>query len=53
LAWLYSKPYITAPIVGPTKIQYIDSMVKALEIELTIEEIKLLEEAYTPHNVIA
>jgi aryl-alcohol dehydrogenase-like predicted oxidoreductase len=52
LAWLFSKPYITAPIVGPTKPQYIDSMVKAMDIELTDEETNYLEEAYVPHNVI-
>ena len=52
LAWLFSKPFITAPIVGPSKPHYIDSMVEALDIGLSDEETKYLEECYTPHVVI-
>lgn len=52
LAWLLSKPVITAPIIGATKLQYLDDAVAALSVQLTPEEIKHLEEAYQPHPVV-
>lgn len=51
LAWVLSKPVITAPIIGSTKQRHLDDAVAALSLQLTDEEIKNLEEAYTPHNV--
>jgi aryl-alcohol dehydrogenase-like predicted oxidoreductase len=51
LAWLLSKPAITAPIIGATKMTHFDDAVAALEIKLTAEEIKRLEEPYRPHPV--
>lgn len=52
LAWLLSKPAITAPIVGATKIQHLEDAVSAVSIKLTDEENKLLEEPYIPHQVV-
>jgi 1-deoxyxylulose-5-phosphate synthase len=52
LAWLLSKPEVTAPVIGATKLHYLDSALEALEIELSSEEIQRLEEAYTPHEVL-
>lgn len=52
LAWLFSKPYITAPIVGATKPEYLDSAVGSLSVHLTPQEIAYLEEPYTPHPVV-
>ena len=51
LAWLLAKPDITAPIVGATKPQHLDDAVAALSIELTEDEIKVLEAPYIPHAV--
>ncbi|KAI9264305.1 NADP-dependent oxidoreductase domain-containing protein [Phascolomyces articulosus] len=48
LAWLYSKPYITAPIVGIGNEQHLVDAVGALNIKLTEEETKFLEECYSP-----
>ncbi len=50
LAWLYSKPYITSPLIGASKIKYIDEAIEALSIKLTQEDIVYLEEPYVPHN---
>lgn len=50
LAWVLSKPYMTSPIIGASKKQYIDDALKAMEIKLNEEEIKYLEEPYLPHN---
>jgi aryl-alcohol dehydrogenase (NADP+) len=51
LAWLASRPAVTAPIVGATKQQHIDDAIAALEVELTDAEIAELEAPYTPHAV--
>ncbi|CEI96905.1 hypothetical protein G6F70_002535 [Rhizopus microsporus] len=51
LAWLLSKPYVTAPIVGVTDGSQIDDMIGSLEIRLSKEDIKYLEEIYEPHRV--
>ena len=51
LAWLLSRPTVTAPIVGATKPQHLDDAVNALKISLTNEEIAALEEPYIPHGV--
>jgi 1-deoxyxylulose-5-phosphate synthase len=51
LAWLLSKPGVTAPIVGATKPGHLEDAVAALEVKLTPEEIALLEEPYAPHAV--
>ena len=52
LAWLLSKPAITAPIVGATKTHHLEDAVAALSLRLTPEEIESLEEPYTPHPVL-
>jgi len=52
LAWLLSKPFITAPIVGASKAQHLDDAVNALSLKLSPEEISSLEELYAPHQVV-
>ncbi len=52
MAWLLSKPVITAPIVGTTKLQHLENAVAAVSIKLTDEEIRKLEEQYVPHEVV-
>ena len=47
LAWLLTK--VTSPVVGATKMHHIDGAVKAVDLELTDDEIKYLEEPYVPH----
>ena len=51
LAWMLSKPVVTAPIIGATKPHHLDDAVAALSVQLTPEEIRHLEEAYLPHAV--
>lgn len=48
LAWLLSKPEVTAPIVGVSKITQLDELVAAADIELAGEDIAYLEELYEP-----
>ena len=52
LAWMLSKPVVTAPIIGATKPHHLDDAVAALSVQLTPDEIHHLEEAYQPHPVI-
>jgi aryl-alcohol dehydrogenase (NADP+) len=52
LAWILSKRHITAPIIGATKMDHLDQAIAALDIQLSDEEIKKLEEAYKPHPVL-
>ncbi len=51
LAWLLSKPAVTAPIVGATKLAHLDDAIAAAEIELSPEEIAILEAPYRAHPV--
>jgi aryl-alcohol dehydrogenase-like predicted oxidoreductase len=51
LAWLLTKPAITAPIVGATKLHHLEDAVAAVGLKLTDEEVKALEEAYVAHAV--
>jgi aryl-alcohol dehydrogenase-like predicted oxidoreductase len=52
LAWLLSKPAVTAPIVGATKPHHLEDAAAALSLRLGPEEIKALEEPYAPHPVL-
>lgn len=49
LAWMLSKPFVTAPIVGSTSPKHIEEAVAAVDIKLSEEEIKSLEAPYVPH----
>jgi len=48
LAWHFTKPSVTAPIIGASKPHHIDDAVAALDIELTDDEISALEKPYRP-----
>jgi len=52
IAWILSKPIVTAPIIGATKPHHLQDAVAALSVQLTPEEIKHMEEAYQPHTVL-
>ncbi len=52
LAWILSKPVVTAPIIGATKPHHLDDAVAALSVQLTPDEIRQVEEAYQPHPVL-
>lgn len=48
LAWLRRNPVVAAPIVGASKTGQIDDAIASLAITLTEEEVRLLEQPYTP-----
>ncbi|KAI0737384.1 Aldo/keto reductase [Daedaleopsis nitida] len=48
LAWVMAKPGVTAPIVGTTSLENLEDLLGALNLTLSEEEMKVLEEAYKP-----
>jgi aryl-alcohol dehydrogenase-like predicted oxidoreductase len=52
LAWQFSKPFVTSPIVGATKPDHLQDAVAAMTVKLTAEEIAKLEEPYVPHAIV-
>ena len=52
LAWLLSRPAVTAPIVGATRLGHISDALAAVQLTLTDEEVRRLEEPYLPHRVL-
>jgi aryl-alcohol dehydrogenase-like predicted oxidoreductase len=51
LAWLLSRPAVTAPIIGATKLSHLDTALAALDVTLSEAEIATLEAPYRPHPV--
>lgn len=51
LAWLLSRPGVTAPIVGATKMEHLEEALGAAEVELGEDEVARLEEPYPPRPV--
>ncbi|WP_114560830.1 aldo/keto reductase [Desertihabitans aurantiacus] len=52
LAWVLRNPVVDAPIVGATKAHHLDDAVGALELELTEDEVAILEAPYTPREPV-
>jgi aryl-alcohol dehydrogenase-like predicted oxidoreductase len=52
LAWLLSRPGVTAPIVGATKINHLEDALSAVDVRLSAEEVARLEAPYRPHRIL-
>jgi len=52
LAWVYSREAICCPIIGASSVSQLDNNVKALDLELTADEIETLDQLYRPRDVI-
>jgi aryl-alcohol dehydrogenase (NADP+) len=52
LAWLLHQPGVTAPIIGASKMKHLEEAVAAVDIRLSEDEIRQLEELYQPHPVL-
>lgn len=50
LSWLLTK--VTSPVVGTTKLSHIEGAAKAVDLKLTEEECRYLEEFYRPHPLV-
>ena len=51
LAWLLARPAVTAPIVGATRLEHLEDAIRAVEIELSSEELAAVEAPYRTHPV--
>ena len=51
LAWLLQRPGVSAPIVGATKIEHLESAVRSLDVSLSEEQVRAVEAPYQPHAV--
>jgi aryl-alcohol dehydrogenase-like predicted oxidoreductase len=52
LAWLLHRPGVTAPIVGATKPGHVEDALAAVQLKLSEDEMRRLEEHYVPHPVL-
>ncbi|KAJ1558199.1 hypothetical protein HK096_003014 [Nowakowskiella sp. JEL0078] len=52
LAWMYSKKFVTAPIIGLGKEKYLIDSLAAIKLKLSIDDIKYLEEEYSPRPIL-
>jgi aryl-alcohol dehydrogenase-like predicted oxidoreductase len=52
LAWLLSRPGVTAPIIGATRPGHITDALAAGQLSLSEEEARRLQEPYVPHPVL-
>jgi aryl-alcohol dehydrogenase-like predicted oxidoreductase len=51
IAWLLSRPGVTAPILGATKLSQLDDPIKAVGTTLSDEEIAILKAPYQPQKM--
>jgi 1-deoxyxylulose-5-phosphate synthase len=51
LAWMLGKPFISAPIIGASKMPHLEDALAAVEFKLSAEEVLQLEESYEPHGI--
>ena len=52
LAWLLSRPGVTAPIVGATKVEHLKDAIAAVDVTLSDTEVDQLQKPYRPHAVL-
>ena len=52
LAWILARPGVSAPIIGASKPYQLEDALASLEIHLTPEEMRRLEEPYEPHPIL-
>jgi len=51
VAWLLSKPEVSAPIIGTTKLENLRDVVEGIHVKLSDEEVRYLEEPYVPQKI--
>jgi aryl-alcohol dehydrogenase (NADP+) len=51
LAWLFHKG-VTAPIIGPTRVEHVEEAVDALKVKLSSDDMERLDSKYKPHIIL-
>jgi len=52
LAWLLHQPGVTAPIIGASQMAHLEQDAAAIDIELSTEELDMLQQPYQPHSIL-
>ncbi len=52
LAWVLSKDFICCPIMGADSPEHVENNIKALDLELSEDEIETLDSLYRPRDVL-
>ena len=50
LAWLLTRPAVTAPIIGPRTVEQLDGALRALDVELDEKTLSRLDEIFPGHR---
>ena len=50
LAWLFTRPAVTAPIIGPRTMEQFEGSLRSLEITLDEETLKALDTIFPGHR---
>ena len=51
LAWLRTRPAVTAPIIGATKLGHVEDAIASLDLTLDDETVARLDAPYRPHPI--
>ena len=51
ISWLVHKG-ADAPIIGATKVEHVEEAVEALDVKLSEDDVKRLEDPYKPHRIL-
>jgi len=51
VAWILAKPGVTAPVIGSTSLKNLEDIINGVNVQLTEEEIKYLEEPYQAKSI--
>jgi 1-deoxyxylulose-5-phosphate synthase len=52
MAWQFTKPFVTSPIIGATKMSHLEDALASLELVLSKEEVEAMEKPYVAHPVL-
>ncbi|CAK5271153.1 unnamed protein product [Mycena citricolor] len=52
VAWVLNKDPVSAPIIGTTSLKNLEDILGAVNLKLTAEDVKYLEEPYMPMSVL-
>ncbi|KAJ2921260.1 hypothetical protein H1R20_g15837, partial [Candolleomyces eurysporus] len=51
LAWVFGRPGVTAPIVGTTSLENLHDLLNAVNLKLSVDDLKELEEPYQAQRI--
>lgn len=52
IAYTLAKPFIHSPIIGMSSEKRVDEAIEAINFKLSDEEVKAIDDLYTPHDII-